>query len=431
MAFNLINSLQDLIGSQFSSKASNILGESETNVSKGLSAIIPTVLMSILNKGGENSNFSLGNIFNQFTGTDDVNLMDGLNSLAGNNGNFGSTISELLSTVFGGKQNDVNNEVSRFSGLKSTSVTALLSLAVPYILNYLKKQFLSTGTTSEPQMLGFLNEQKSNILAALPAGLNVGNILGFSNSTTNSNINTRTTIVDEPTYNDEPKRGGKGILWVLLLAAAALLLWWLFGKDGCNDKNTKTPTKTEVKDTVKKNDVNTTTTNTSKLDAQGNYIWDVGNEIVIKLADGTELKVGENSTEAKLFKFLSDANAKVSDDKKIGWITLDRVYFETNKDVLTANSQQQLKNIAAILKNFPTAKIKFGGYTDNTGSDDINKPLSEKRAKMAANELTKLGVAAAHVESEGYGSQHPICPANDTDECKAQNRRVDIRVTAK
>ena len=73
----------------------------------------------------------------------------------------------------------------------------------------------------------------------------------------------------------------------------------------------------------------------------------------------------------------------------------------------------------------------MGGYTDNTGSADANIKISGERAKVAADELVKLGVAAANVESEGYGPEHPVCAANDTPECKAQNRRVDIRVKAK
>ncbi len=47
------------------------------------------------------------------------------------------------------------------------------------------------------------------------------------------------------------------------------------------------------------------------------------------------------------------------------------------------------------------------------------------------NELVKLGVNASNIKAEGYGPEHPICPANDTPVCQAQNRRVDIRITNK
>lgn len=128
---------------------------------------------------------------------------------------------------------------------------------------------------------------------------------------------------------------------------------------------------------------------------------------------------------------LSDAGFAVSEDKTQGWVTLDRVYFETGSDQLTANSTKQVENIVAILKAFPEANVKLGGYTDNTGSQQINLPLSDGRAKSVMQSISGAGVAATRLTAEGYGAQHPVCPANDSDMCKAQNRRVDIRITQK
>jgi outer membrane protein OmpA-like peptidoglycan-associated protein len=118
-------------------------------------------------------------------------------------------------------------------------------------------------------------------------------------------------------------------------------------------------------------------------------------------------------------------------DKTKGWITLDRLHFETGSSNLTADSEDQLKNIAMILKFFPNSQIKVGGYTDNTGTDEINMKLSAERAKVTADKLVSLGIDPSRVASEGYGSQHPVCQANDTDYCKALNRRIDVRVTQK
>ena len=173
------------------------------------------------------------------------------------------------------------------------------------------------------------------------------------------------------------------------------------------------------------------TPKSSELDASGNYIYNVGDLIDINLPDGTVLHIGQNSTENKLFTMLQDAGFTVNTDKSQDWVTLDRVYFNTGSDELTANSKVQLDNIAKILTAFPTAEVKLGGYTDNTGSQEINQPLSEGRAKSVLNDISNAGIAANRLSSEGYGSEHPICPANDTDICKAQNRRVDIRITKK
>ena len=178
-------------------------------------------------------------------------------------------------------------------------------------------------------------------------------------------------------------------------------------------------------------DTNASDVAVSKLDADGNYIYDIGNNIEIALPDGSKMSVGENSTENKLFTMLNDANFKVSDDKTQGWVTLDRVYFSTGKADLTTNSEAQVANVITLLKAFPTATVKVGGYTDNTGDAAVNQKVSTDRAKSVADKLIAGGVEASRIESEGYGAQHFVCPANDSDECKAQNRRVDVRVTKK
>jgi outer membrane protein OmpA-like peptidoglycan-associated protein len=111
-------------------------------------------------------------------------------------------------------------------------------------------------------------------------------------------------------------------------------------------------------------------------------------------------------------------------------MSLDRVYFETGKSVLIKESQKQVENIAAILKSFPSAKIKIGGYTDNSGSVATNMKVSSQRAKMVLSQLVKLGSLKDNLMSEGYGPEHPVS-SNDTPEGRAQNRRVDVRVTQK
>jgi outer membrane protein OmpA-like peptidoglycan-associated protein len=57
--------------------------------------------------------------------------------------------------------------------------------------------------------------------------------------------------------------------------------------------------------------------------------------------------------------------------------------------------------------------------------------LPQERANVAKAELVKLGVAESRISAEGYGQDHPVCEANDTPECKAQNRRIDVRVSKK
>ena len=167
------------------------------------------------------------------------------------------------------------------------------------------------------------------------------------------------------------------------------------------------------------------------LNADGNFEYNVGDLFQLNLFDNTTLEVGKNSSEAPLVKLIEDKNLTTPEQFKDNWITLDRTYFKTGSDELTEGSEQQLKNIVAILKAYPKAAIRLGGYTDNTGSAEGNLKLSERRANSVLNKLVALGANKVQLSAQGYGAEHPICPANDTPECKAKNRRIDIRLTAK
>jgi OmpA-OmpF porin, OOP family len=162
----------------------------------------------------------------------------------------------------------------------------------------------------------------------------------------------------------------------------------------------------------------------------GNFIYETGIPQPISLPDSSTFSVGANSSESKLVQFLSSDASVDTVDKTKGWITLDRFYFETGKSTITRESQAQLKNIAAILKAYPNANLKIGGYTDNSGNPQANKTLSDSRANAAKNALVALGVAANRLQAEGYGQEHPLAE-NNTPEGKARNRRVDVRVVKK
>ena len=153
--------------------------------------------------------------------------------------------------------------------------------------------------------------------------------------------------------------------------------------------------------------------------------------VVLKLKDGVRQIIGANSTESKLYQFLIDPAKEVDEvDPTKGWIGFDRIYFDTNKATLTNESLWQLSNVASILKRFPAAKIKIGGYTDSSGNPLGNLKLSAERAKAAKIALVSLGVPAARLASTGYGVIDNIA-SNDTEEGRALNRRVSLQVIQK
>jgi peptidoglycan-binding protein ArfA len=104
------------------------------------------------------------------------------------------------------------------------------------------------------------------------------------------------------------------------------------------------------------------------------------------------------------------------------------INFDTDGYGVAASSQQMLTQVADKIKACPDSRIAVRGFTDNTGSDAINQPLSESRAKSVADFLVSQGVAAANVTSQGLGSADPVA-GNDTAEGRAANRRVEIAVS--
>lgn len=104
------------------------------------------------------------------------------------------------------------------------------------------------------------------------------------------------------------------------------------------------------------------------------------------------------------------------------------ITFGTDGATLAPESRQLVSQIADKLKACPDVKVAVAGYTDSSGNDVINVPLSANRAKAVADGLISDGVAADAVTSRGAGSADPVAD-NGTPEGRAQNRRVEITVS--
>ncbi|GAB2828315.1 DUF937 domain-containing protein [Ferruginibacter profundus] len=433
MSFNLIDAAKNLFTNELVGKASAYLGESETGVSKAISGILPTVISGLINKAATHE--GAATVANMVAEQHNTGILNNLGSFFGNDG--GSLLNKgagLLNGLFGHKADGIIGLISNFSGIRNSSAASLLSMAVPAVLGLLGRHSNANGTTG---IGALLNGQKDHIAAALPSGLNLSSVLGNAGA----KVSDISTAIKSPTVNySNEKAAGSGsglrlLLPLLLLVAAALLAWYLFGK-GCNNSTDKTAGDTDT--TAIKTEQNTGEIKNAEVAAAGkldtltgDWIYDAGEMATIDLPNnGGSLTVGKNSTEYKLINFLND-KSKAVDTVKGDWFEFTNVHFKKGGSELTDESIAQLKNMVAIVKAYPAAKFKFGGYTDNTGSDDINIPLSQKRAAAVSEMVVKLGAPkTSFVDAKGYGSQWPIA-TNDTKEGQAQNRRVAVNVKAK
>ena len=104
------------------------------------------------------------------------------------------------------------------------------------------------------------------------------------------------------------------------------------------------------------------------------------------------------------------------------------VFFETDRYKLLPASYTALDEVAGILKSNPLIKLDIEGHTDNSGSSEKNRTLSERRARAVSEYLSaQAGIEKERLSATGYGSSRPIAD-NNTPEGKALNRRVEFRL---
>jgi outer membrane protein OmpA-like peptidoglycan-associated protein len=148
--------------------------------------------------------------------------------------------------------------------------------------------------------------------------------------------------------------------------------------------------------------------------------------------NGTEISANKGGLEESMVAFLkADGYKKATDDAalKDKWYNFDSVTFKTGSANQLEKGKEQLSNLATILKAYPDAKIKIGGYTDKTGDEAVNKKISTQRAEFIKAELTKLGVGSQVVSAEGYGSEFATVAADKSDAERAIDRKMSVRFT--
>jgi outer membrane protein, adhesin transport system len=111
-------------------------------------------------------------------------------------------------------------------------------------------------------------------------------------------------------------------------------------------------------------------------------------------------------------------------------VVLEGVNFAFNSTELTSDSQDTLDRAARILRNNPTVYVEIAGHTDSVGTPEYNLTLSRGRAASVMRYLTAQGVSAGQLTAEGYGLTQPKA-SNDTEEGRATNRRVELRILDK
>lgn len=101
----------------------------------------------------------------------------------------------------------------------------------------------------------------------------------------------------------------------------------------------------------------------------------------------------------------------------------DRVFFQTDSSVLTAEGQATLDKQAAWLNRYPNYRVMIEGHADERGTREYNIALGARRAAAVVNYLVSRGVNSIRVKSKSFGKERPVAICNDIS-CWSQNRRA-------
>lgn len=432
----LVDSLMGLVGPQVISALSSRVGESESAVRGGLQSSAATLLGSMASKAGDTG--LMGQLFNMVTGTGTQGMLGNLTSLAssGPSGVVGELGSKFLGTLLGNQQSAAVDAISKSAGMRSSSASSILAMAAPLVMGFLGQR-AKEGGLNPASFANMLSAELPSLKAMLPAGLGsivtglgsavgaaagVGSAAMSSAGSAASSTLRSTASVASSAVNTAADAGSSASRWVMPLLLGALALggiYWFMNRGNQAievAKEATTAAGTAAKEAA-----------TTAGNAATGVVSALGEFFKRSLPNGVELNIPRLGVENRLIAFIEDKSKPVD---KTTWFDFDRLLFDTGKASLQPSSQEQLANIAAVLKAYPGTNLKIGGYTDNTGVAAANLKLSADRANNVMAELVKLGVAPARLSAEGYGDQHPVAD-NATEEGRAKNRRIAMRVTQK
>lgn len=333
---------------------------------------------------------------------------------------------KFVSAIMGSQEGTLHSFISK-EGLSPTHAKGLTAGVGAVLAGFLGKRMLQHGGAEH--VMKELSDQKNSILASVPSELKEKLHLSSDSmhcaaphhkAAATHKSAAKSAVTSSATRHDAPKKkGGLAWLWWLLLAIlACLLLFWLLGKGctGCRRTKVVETTLTEV--VAVPAAVATTAAQTAEQ------------TLGLALPDGKTLSYHKGGMIDKLVEFLKSDTYKNADEAYLQshWFEFENIDFEYNSSTkFVENAEENVHNIASVLKAFPDAKIRIGGKGDMKGSKGVNFEISKARALTIKNEMVQEGVAAARISTEGFGKELAVIPATATDAERAPDRDFAMR----
>lgn len=226
MATNFLETVKNYFTSEFSIMASNSLDESSAGISRAINAIIPVGLAGILRKAnsgeeGANRIYDLSK--------DAVSYLSPIPNLTDlHNEEKGS---DLPSAIFGNEESKIDGSIAQYAGIKKSSASSLITLAIPDILGLLGKHAVENNLSASG-LAGFLSAQKDQVRQAIPPGLtSVAEMLGLGGLGTA--VPSTATELNSLDGGDAIPQRKKNIKWIPIITILAVILLLIYFSRGC------------------------------------------------------------------------------------------------------------------------------------------------------------------------------------------------------
>lgn len=338
----------------------------------GLKSIVPALLMGIVNKGSTQAGAeNLINLANKQS-SDPTLTPDRVNPAEGN---------AVVNGIFGNETNSIVEKISSTTGLGSSNISKMMSLAAPMIMGVLGSK-IKSEKLGPSGLMSFLQQQKSSISGLLPGSLGalggLGAGLGAKASSLSSSVgSTMSSTTDK--YNEKYKSKPWGKILVGLALAVIAYLWWFNSR-------------------------------------QDTAVAPVSTPAVVATAVAPDVVPSVSGLDT----FFSSSTSGTS-----GRFRFDNLNFTTATTTLASGADVELNQIAASMKKFPETTARIEGFTDNIGAPSTNQTLSLNRALEVKRQLVNRGIDAGRIEAVGLGAASPLA-TNATEEGRAQNRRIEF-----
>jgi OmpA-OmpF porin, OOP family len=385
---SVFSSLLSTLDSRRIGDVASSLGESPQAISTGFESLTASMLGGMANRAGDSTwmnqlhnlvsqaptNVNVGELANAATGTGRTSA--GAATLIDSGKTF-------VSHIFGPNQSSVIDAIGRFTGLRSGVLTSLASMAAPLLMSTLGRLVRDNHMTPNG-LKDLVTHEAEGVRGMLPPG--------FSDIVRGTPV--PAAVIDSRPYAigtiAQPRTHNWA--WLLLLLLIPLLFWWAYAARHHRVLATN-----------------------------------LGPFVNRMLPNNIPLRIPVYGVESQLLGYIQDPTKGIDPNL---WFNFDRLEFATDSATLRPASQEQLRNIAEIMKAYPAVKMNIGGFTDNTGDTQHNIQLSQDRANAVVAQLVNFGIAPDRLQAQGYGEQFPIGD-NATEAGRAMNRRVSMNVTQK